>query len=85
MYAVPDAQRAEVEDLDDAGVADRGRRARLVEEALRELGVVGQARAQDLDRGAPPDPRVLGEVDDAHAAFTDELGDPVVAEGLADH
>ena len=37
-------------------------------------GVVGQAGAQDLDRRAPPDPRVLGEVDHAHPALTDELG-----------
>jgi hypothetical protein len=36
-------QRPAVEHLDDAGVTDRVRGARLVEEALEDLGVVGQA------------------------------------------
>src|ERR1044071_328029 len=42
-------QPAEVEDLDDAGVADRARRARLLEEAVADDAVLGELRQQHLD------------------------------------
>ena len=43
MYALPSGSAAEVEDLDDAGVPDRGRRARLVEEPLDDVAIASTA------------------------------------------
>jgi hypothetical protein len=47
----PAAVQIAVEDLDDAGVAHRGRRARLREEAVHDVGVLGQLGAQHFDGG----------------------------------
>ena len=46
--------------------------------------VLRPSRRQELERHGAPEPRVLGLVDDAHAAAA-ELGDAVVRDGLADH
>jgi hypothetical protein len=59
---------AEVEDLDDAGIGDRGRSASFVEEPLHDVGAIRDARLQHLDRRAATEHRVLGEPDLAHAA-----------------
>ena len=50
---------------------------RLVQEALDHLGVGRHVAAQDLDRDALVDDLVAPAVDDAHAAFAEELLDDV--------
>ena len=64
---------AEVEDLDDARIRDRGRRARLVEEARARSRAASRTRVQHLDRGAAAEHRVLGELDRPHAALADRF------------
>src|SRR6185295_19554331 len=56
-------------------------RTRLAEEALDDVGIVRQVRAQHLDGGAPPDGVVDRLVDDAHASVADLADQPVVTEG----
>src|SRR4029078_4231726 len=68
-----------VGDVDDVRVADLRGRARFATEPLDELRHARVARMQDLERDALADLDVLGEVDLAHAAFTDELGDAIAA------
>jgi len=68
---------AEVEHLDDPGVADRRHRAGLVEEPVDDVRARAQRGQQDLDRGAPPEQRVLPEVDHPHAALAQLLDDLV--------
>ena len=75
---------AEVVDLDDAGVADRGRRLGLVEEALDEDVVARQLGAQQLDRGGPIEELVLGAIDRAHAAARELRCDPIITQHFAD-
>ncbi len=60
--------RAVVVDLDDPGVADRRRGLGLVEEALHELRVGRQLRAQHLHGRRAAEHRVLGAEHRAHAA-----------------
>ena len=74
----------EVEDLEDVVVADDVDRARLVEEAIDDLLVVGVLRVQELDGDLRPDRRVLGHVDGAHPALPEELDDPVRADRVPD-
>ena len=75
---------AEVEDLDDAGVFDRGRCLRLTEEPIDDLAVAGQLWEQHLHRGQAADQRVLRAIDAAHATIRDLVQDPIVAGGGAD-
>jgi hypothetical protein len=78
-------QVAEVEDLDDAGMADRGGRARFVEEPRDGVAVIRQLRQQHLDRCAAAEQRVFREVHRAHAALADPRCDLVVADAGAQH
>ena len=57
-----------VEDVDDVGVREASRRARLLDEALLELAVVGEVAVHDLDRDAALEAQVGREVDGRHAA-----------------
>ena len=75
----------EVEDLDDVVVADEVDRPRLVEEAVHHRLLGRVLRMQHLDRDLGPDGRVLAQIDGAHSAFAEELGDPVRADLAADH
>src|SRR5262249_21166507 len=75
---------AEIDDLDDPGVADRRRRARLVPETLDDLRLRRELRVEELHRRAPLDDRVLGEVHRAHAALSEGCEDAVVADELSD-
>jgi hypothetical protein len=59
--------------------------ARLVEEALDDALVLGPLGEQHLERHRPADHGVLGAVDHAHAALTEQIGDLVVAHLLTDH
>jgi hypothetical protein len=71
---------AEIEDLDDAGVVDRRRRAGLVEEPIDDAVVVRDVGVEQLDRGAPAEQRVLAEVDRPHTAGPDRGEDAIRAD-----
>ena len=64
-------------DRDDVGVLERGRQLGLGEEALAEARVPGQLRGDQLERDVALQARVVGAIDDAHPAATDERLDPV--------
>ena len=61
---------ADFVDDDDVVVLAAGRRARLDEEALGQLGLV---RLQELDRDAAAEPEIAREVDGPHPALADHL------------
>ena len=65
----------------DVRMLERRRHARLALEALAELRVGGELGDDDLQRDAPTEPPIGGEVDDAHAAAPDLALDVVGAEG----
>jgi hypothetical protein len=71
---------AEVEDLHDAGIGDRGGRARFVEEALHDVLVRGQVGLQHLHRRAATEQRVLGQVHRPHPALTQLLHDAILTQ-----
>jgi hypothetical protein len=56
----------------------------LTQEALAEPVVLGQLRRQDLQRHFPPEPRVVGEVDNTHAPATEQTFDSVARELCSD-
>ena len=72
---------AEVGDVDDVGVVDEARRARLAQEALDRLLAAAVAVVEDLHRHLFADVDVLAAVDDAHAAAPDDLVQLVLADG----
>ena len=74
---------AEVEDLHDAGVGDRGRGARLVEEAGDDVGAARVLRVEHLDRDPAWQQQVRAEPHFAHAAGTDPIDQPVRPDLLA--
>jgi hypothetical protein len=84
-YGTPSSAHARVEDLDDVRVADGVGGPRLVEEPAEELLVARELLVQHLDRDAPPDPGVLGQVNRAHPPLPQQREDPVIPELLADH
>ena len=71
--------RAEVGDVDDVGVVDLGGGAGLLQEALADLRVVEEARADDLEGEVFVEVDVAGEEDDAHAAGAEAAHDLVAA------
>jgi hypothetical protein len=75
---------ARVVDGDDVRMLQRGGDPGLAVEALVEAGRLGQLGGDDLDRGAPAQVEVLGPVDEAHAAATDPLLDPIPRQHLAE-
>ena len=74
---------AEVGDVDDVGVVDEARGARLAQEALDRLLAAAVAVVEDLHRHLFTDVDVLGAVDDAHAAAPHDLAQLVLADGGA--
>ncbi len=54
----------------DVRMRQCGRKARLLHEAVHTLGIGSDLRRQYLQRDAPPESRVVGQVDGAHAALT---------------
>ena len=74
-----------VVDLGDCGMGDRGRRARLLQEAALAVLVARPLGRQHLEGHQPAEAGVAGLVDDAHAALPEQLLDLVVLDGLADH
>ena len=75
---------AEVEDLDDPGVIDRGGGPRLGEEAIDEVGLRRHPRRHDLDRRAALDQQVFTDVHRAHAAGGDLARDAVLTDDRSD-
>ena len=78
------ADVARLIDRDDARVVDRGRRARLPQEAGAERLVVAEPRRQDLQRDLATEPHVGRAVDHPHAAATEDRLDAVPPEVTAD-
>ena len=74
-----------VEHLDDAGVRDRRRRARLQEKSLQQIGAADQLARQQLDRRFALQVPVLGQIHLAHRAAAQLSQDLVAADGLPDH
>ena len=72
-----------LEGVDGGDVRDGSgrRRARLATQARGAGRVAASGRRNRLERHLPPEPRVLGEVDHAHAAGAEQAHDPVVAHG----
>lgn len=71
---------ADVMDGQQVGMAQGPRRARLLLEAPKPLGVLGEGRREDLDCHVPAQARVLGLVDLAHAARSDRAANAIRAQ-----
>ena len=67
----------------DIGVIQRRRCLCLANEPCLDLLLAEQMRRQKLQRDAAAELRVLGLVDNAHAAFADLLDDPVMRDPTA--
>ena len=79
------ADRLDAVDGDDVGVVERRHRLGLAAEALDPFRVVGHLRRQDFERYIAVELRILGPIDDTHAALTDDLHDPVPSQHFSDH
>ena len=75
---------ADIVDRADVGVVQRRCGSRLAAESCQRVGIPRQVWRQELQRDKPMQPRVLGFVDDAHAAATQLLDDAIVGERLPD-
>ena len=75
----------DVVDRADVRVLERGSGPRLALEALERLRVPRDVLGKELQSDVAPQARVLGAVDDAHAAAAQLLDDPVAGDRLADH
>jgi hypothetical protein len=73
----------EAVDRADLRVVERGQHARLALEAGHPVGVGREVLGKQLDRDRAAELGVLGEVDRAHPAFADLVGNAVVQQGLA--
>ena len=71
-------------DRDDVRVVDRGGQLRLAQEAVAERRVLGDPGGEQLQRNAPLQPQILGQVDDPHAADAQQGFDPVAGQFGAD-
>ena len=69
----------------DVGMVERSRGARLAFEALESFLAPQKVGGEKLERNGTPEFHVLGLVDDAHAALTELLKDPIVTDRLAYH
>ena len=75
----------DVVDGADVAVAEGGDGFGFAPEAPHRVRVVGELVGQELQRHFPGQPRVFGLVDDAHAAGAELAGDPIMADGAAEH
>ena len=75
---------ADVVDRADVRMVQRRGGARLALEALERLRVARQLARQELERDLAAEARVLGAVDDTHAAAAEPVEDAVVGEDLID-
>jgi hypothetical protein len=76
---------AVIDELHDAGVADRGRGLGLVEEPLHDVRAARQLDGQHPHDDAPAERLVLAEVDHADVPLADPLHDPIVTEQRPQH
>ncbi len=76
---------ADVVQRADVRVVERGRDARFALEALDCLRIAREVGRQHLDGDLAAEPRVLGAIDDAHAAAVEDFDDAVMRDRLADH
>src|SRR5262245_32163101 len=65
-------------------MVDRRGELRFLQKADAERLVLGELDGQQLERDLPLEPQILREVDDAHAAETQQRLDPVAGELRAD-
>ena len=70
--AVARSDEAEVVDGDDVRVNERGGDARLALESPREVAAAGQVVARDLDRDAPIQRGIHGDIDRAETAAAEQ-------------
>src|SRR5439155_2755033 len=71
---------AVLEERDDARVTQPRDGARLADEPLAQVGVI-EPDAHQLDRDEPLERRVAGQIDGAHAALTEAIGDLIPTNG----
>jgi len=71
---------ANVVDGDDVGVLERSRELGLLQEALAEALIRHQLRREQLESNVALQARVVGAIDDAHAAGAQQDLDPVAGE-----
>ena len=69
----------------DVGMIERRGGTGLAAEALQRLGIASYVIGQKFEGNKPAQARVLGLVDNAHAATTELLDDAVVRDGAVDH
>ena len=67
-------------DGEDPGMIERGREARLAQEALAERAIVRQLGRDQLQRDGPVERELGRPVDDPHAAAADDTVDPVAGQ-----
>ncbi len=68
----------------DAGVVERGTELRLSQEALPEVLVFSQSLGQELERHLPAELLLQGEVDDTHAALSQQPLQPEAGDSGAE-
>jgi len=76
----PAVDVAGVVDRDGVRVLERRCELDLAQEPLAEPSVESQPRGDELERHRPLHPAVIRAVDDSHAAFADQLFEPVADE-----
>ena len=59
--------------------------AGLALEPFDRARILRQLLGEELQRDSTPQPRVFGQVDNAHAALAQLIQDAIVRDGLADH
>jgi hypothetical protein len=81
--AVRQRRRLEAVEVGDPLVIERSQHLRLALEPREPVGIRGESRRQQLDRGFAPEPCVPGSEDLAHPAGAQRSDDLVLAELLA--
>src|SRR5208282_4398709 len=76
---------ADIVDRADVGMVQRRSSLGLALKARQRLRITGNVFRQKFKRHKTVKPRVLGLVDNSHAAATELLDNAVVRDGLADH
>ena len=75
---------ADVVNRADVGMVQRGRGLRFALKTVERLRIARDIFGQEFQRDEAVQARVLGLVDDAHAAAAELFDDAVVRDGLAD-
>jgi len=71
-------------DREDAGMIERGCKARLAQEALAEGAIVRELGRDQLQRDGPVERELGRSVDHPHAAATDDTVDPIAGQLRSD-